>query len=168
LQRELHTLKGNAGTLGITALASKAAQLEMLCKSAIGLAEFKGHLDQLALVIEEARQCLLQAIALLDPNGLTATSQDSSQAEDLVDALRHAEPLSAQELVCLRHLNALLEASDLEALQYFAEMRFKLDTHQLLYATLDAALQDLDLEKARAICNTALAQGENWVGSPFH
>jgi hypothetical protein len=69
----------------------------------------------------------------------------------------HRQVLTASQTTCLRELDALLEASNLEALQYFAENRVQIQPHGALFDALDRAFQELDLAQAHRLCSTALA-----------
>ncbi|WP_342616283.1 response regulator [Rhodoferax sp. GW822-FHT02A01] len=65
----LHTLKGNAGTLGASQLAAQAAELEIQYKSNNWIPDFGGRMDELAPVIKTTKAKLLDAIhSLLSPN----------------------------------------------------------------------------------------------------
>lgn len=162
LKMRLHTLKGNAGTLGATALAAKAAQMEVLCKSASGFEVLADQLDQLGPLIETTRQSLKQASALLDPDGSYAPGARLHNAQ--TKAPTQALGLTTPQITCLRGLGALLEASNLEALQRFADLRPQLAEQRDLCDALDAALQVLDLQQASALCIAALADAGASLG----
>jgi signal transduction histidine kinase/CheY-like chemotaxis protein len=141
----LHTLKGNAGTLGATALADEVKRLEQLCKSDLGCEQCQGELAGLAVCIEHAKLLLTQAISTLDSE--VAAAPAAPQA---------TQASSADLLSDLSELADLLKKSDMEALQKFAQMRVQLEAlPDGLYDRLDAALQDFDFEAAHTICENA-------------
>ena len=141
LAMTLHTLKGNAGTLGVTALAHDAKCLEQLCVSEFDSVPCRQALDGLAATIDQARSLLEQAIAVL---GVDAVAPSASQP---------AVANGADSARALAELAELLAQSDMEALQKFADMRAQLEgLTDGLYDRLDAALQQLDFQAAHQIC----------------
>ena len=163
----LHTLKGNAGTLGATALAQEAARLEALCAAAC--AHGAGHdsatdreplaLDALEALTQSTAQALGQAVDVLDPPHLA-----SQAAVTHPNTLPVATPLvlhkDPQAIAALKELATLLQEEDLAALQRFAELRVALQT--LPQESLDAmeeALQNLDLDGALTICRECIGNG---------
>jgi two-component system sensor histidine kinase/response regulator len=156
MRMHLHTLKGNAATLGATALSAKAAQLEAVCKSGIGVETLPKALDQLQPLLADAQQSLLQASELLAPPSTPDPHNLATTAPHAQDAQQQAL-LTEDQTTSLRALDALLAASDLEALSYFAEVRAQLHGQEALCAALEEALQDLDLEKAHGLCQAALS-----------
>ncbi len=144
----LHTLKGNAGTLGATALAALAAALEARCKQAGALpagalAEGPHSLPALADCIAATQRSLAQAIAQLGPVPLAGDAPAS-------DAAAKA---AARE--SLQRIASLAAADDMAALLCFAEARESLSIlPEELLIQLDQALQDLDLEAARGLCES--------------
>ena len=62
----LHTLKGNAGTLGAAALALEAGRLEQVSKAPGGLADAQAQLGTLAALCDSTRTALLQAAASME------------------------------------------------------------------------------------------------------
>lgn len=60
----LHTLKGNAGTLGATEMAAQAATLEKLCKTNAGMGEYEAALAQFDVVVRDTQGKMQEAIAL--------------------------------------------------------------------------------------------------------
>ena len=144
----LHTLKGNAGTLGATALALEAGRLETVYADAATNTD-PPPLAELETLVRSTAASLSQAIEALDPvSARSAANVPSASAQDVPVA--RATP---QVLAALQELVGLLQASDLAALQRFAELRATL---QSLPAEsidrLDEALQNLDFEAAHAVC----------------
>jgi signal transduction histidine kinase/DNA-binding response OmpR family regulator/HPt (histidine-containing phosphotransfer) domain-containing protein len=153
----LHTLKGNAATLGVKALAAHAAEMESLSKSGIALENLAEPLDRLDKLMAQARDSLTQASLQLDPQAPPPTTEVLTRKEIYAQAMDHRQVLTASQTTCLRELDALLEASNLEALQYFAENRVQIQPHGALFDALDRAFQELDLAQAHRLCSTALA-----------
>ncbi len=154
-QMFLHTLKGNAATLGATELAKEAARLEKICvasETQTNLPEVASALDQLC---KETHKSLTQAIAQLqDDHGasLQPTLVSGREGHALVSQANVADTVEA-----LRNLEALLGASDFDALQLFSELRGSLVGLPADFEdAMDEALQALDLEKASDLCGEAL------------
>ena len=157
LLMRLHTLKGNAGTLGATALAARAAELEALCKSNDDIAALAVPLSQLDTLLASTRQSLMLAQQLLDPDA--GSSDLSSQSTADCDPQGNSA-LSPTQAGLLRELLGLLEASNLEALERFAEIRPQLQNQPGLCEALEAAFQDLNLEQAQRLCKAALERAD--------
>jgi len=145
----LHTLKGNAGTLGAPAMAAQAATLEKLCKTSAGMAECEAALAQFAVLVRDTQEKMREAIALF---GAEVAPKKPATAEApakgaVSDAARQA----------LHKIAALAKAADLEVLQNFAEVRELLGEFPLeSMDALDEALQSLDLETASSVCDRML------------
>jgi HPt (histidine-containing phosphotransfer) domain-containing protein len=145
----LHTLKGNAGTLGAVELAEKAAHIEKLCSTEADMGELAPELDGLETMVQQAREKLNAAIALMDSKP-TATLQKATPESGIANV--------EVAMGVLRRLTALARASDLEALQEFAESRESLA--HLPAEDIDAlelTLQNLDLDQAASLCERMLA-----------
>ena len=156
MQMLLHTLKGNAGTLGVTALAAKAAELEAICKSGRDLDGLGHQVGLLAPFVNAAHESLTLAHRHLDPIALAPELSPLTKAEFYRSAVTSAPRLNPEQIVLLREIQALLEASNLEALQRFSELRSQLSAQVALSEALEEAFQCLDLPEALAICNLAL------------
>jgi HPt (histidine-containing phosphotransfer) domain-containing protein len=145
----LHTVKGNAGTLGATALAEKAAQLEKLCATDAGMHECAQGLGPLETLVRSTQKTLNEAIVALEspsPSNPPAAANTSSQV------------VSAAATNALRRIAELAQASDLEALQEFAQSRDSLSAlPEDAMDALDGALQELDLARVATLCNAMLA-----------
>ena len=149
----LHTLKGNAGTLGATSLAEIAARLENACTKGEGMQQCQRELDDLASVIELTQNNLQAAIASLEPAPAATKSEAAQQAQGTV---------SAATLEALRRIRTLVQASDLEALVVYskaADMKSELPDETL--NALDTALQELNFAHAARLCDAMLQQFEN-------
>jgi HPt (histidine-containing phosphotransfer) domain-containing protein len=145
----LHTLKGNAGTLGATTLAQEAARLEALCTAAGAHGMARTQLDTLEILAQSTAQALRQAIEALDPvAGHSAASLVSLSTKNVF--LKKSDP---QVIAALTELAGLMRQSDLAVLQRFAELRVTLQTlPQDSIDALEEALQNLDLDAALAQC----------------
>jgi CheY-like chemotaxis protein len=146
----LHTLKGNAGTLGATELAAKAAKLEKLCATGAGMQECEEGLGRFEILVRSTQQTLNEAIALLDPPlaGGKPMAQDSAY-----------QPVSDAAIGALRRIAELAKASDIEALQEFAHARELLaELPQDSMDALDMAMQDMDLDLAGTLCEEMLSR----------
>ena len=156
----LHTLKGNAGTLGATALAQEAARLEALysADSARSTEQDRVHpqLDALQALAQSTAQALRQAVDALDPASVGSAGTVKKPSTENLPVTQ----VGPQVIAALKELAGLLEASDLAALQRFAELRVTLQT--LPQATLDAleeALQNLELDVALTLCRDCMRNG---------
>jgi CheY-like chemotaxis protein len=146
LAMRLHTLKGNAATLGAMAMAGRAAAMETLCKTDAGMQACVQEMDSFEALVASTRQLLQQAIAALGGN--IAVTADASPAQANV---------AAQAV--LQQLTALTAADDLQALAYFAEQRSMLSNLPGDWLDrMDQALQDLDLASAHALAQDMLQQ----------
>jgi CheY-like chemotaxis protein len=150
----VHTLKGNAGTLGLTRLAGELAGLEAFSQSQPALAQGAARLLALVPGIELAQQALAQAI--------DQVSAALGQASPAVAAAHAPAPAQiADRAACqavVARLIPLLQASDLGVLGLFAEARSELATlPEVQLDELEAALQNLDLDAALAVCRAIMA-----------
>jgi CheY-like chemotaxis protein len=142
----LHTLKGNAGTLGAMELASMAVKLETLCKTSADTKDCTQGLEAFEVLIRSTQGRLKEAIERLK----TPTATPAVGASAKTGALES-----------LQKISLLLAASDLEALQFFAEAREALSAMSVDFTDqLDEALQNLDLQTAHALCVDMLSGRE--------
>jgi two-component system sensor histidine kinase/response regulator len=145
----LHTLKGNAGTLGATELSAMAAKLEKLCATGAGMQECRDGLGQLEAMVHSTRRALSVAITELDSPSATGRS---------VVEKATGQPLSQAALSALRRIADMANASDMEALQEFAQARELLAELPVeSMEALDLAVQNLDLELAGVLCDQMLS-----------
>lgn len=145
----LHTLKGNAGTLGLSELASEAGRLEQLLATDIDIDDFTRECAVLNSLLGRSASQLESAISVLQP-----TSQ-VSVASGGVAPLGSAERDSLVSL--LVELSALAERSDMQALEFFAQHRVSFETLPgSFYGALDTAMQEIDFEAAREACLAAI------------
>jgi CheY-like chemotaxis protein len=145
----LHTLKGNAGTLGATAMATQAAMLEKLCTTSAGMNECEDALVQFEVLVRQTQDKMREAITLLgaDDGANNPTKLGTPFNGVVSDAARQA----------LERIAALAKESDLQVLQEFAQSRelmgeFPLETID----ALDVALQNMELDTASTICEQIL------------
>jgi len=142
----LHTLKGNAGTLGATEMAAQAATLEKLCKTSAGMAECEAALAQFGVLVRDTQGKMQEAIALFG-------AEDAPKKPALAEAPVNGVVGHAARQA-LHKIAELAKAADLEVLQEFAEVRELLGEFPVeAMDALDEALQGLDLEAASTICD---------------
>jgi CheY-like chemotaxis protein len=145
LQREAHSLKGLARTVGVGALADCAAQLE---------AEAQAHAS--ASELEEGVAALEACMQSLAPSvrELLAQLHDNSPPHDAQHAGAALGKASGTDL---RALLEALEADDMRALELHAALRQCCDDDQdALLAPLDAAMAQLDFAAAAQACKVLL------------
>jgi len=143
LRMELHTLKGNAATVGASALAQQLAALEQQCKAGIDVAQLGPHLEALQPLVASAQHSLQLALQLLGGTPAVAQREAPSAAE------RAAAHAVLQELVGLLQDTA----TDMDALLRFAQNRELLQgSYGSWCEQLDLALQELDMEAALTLC----------------
>jgi CheY-like chemotaxis protein len=143
----LHTLKGNAGTLGLNPLANLLAGMEALCQQQDGLADCAEQLDALGHSIGVAQQALQDALRTLGAQAQMAAEADAdadTEGHRDAGAGPSAVPGAALQAAIARLL-PLLVAEDFDALDVFAAERAVLEgLPEHVLAGLEAAMQDLD------------------------
>ena len=142
----LHTFKGNAGTMGLTRLHAVLAGLEATCSK--GTAdEVRNQAKLLEDVVQDALAALHQAMALLGEPGTTSPRVIANAG------------IAQQAIALLRdQLLPMLAADDLTVLEIFAAHRETLaHLPQDAAAQLEDALQQLDLERALAVCQSIIS-----------
>jgi HPt (histidine-containing phosphotransfer) domain-containing protein len=151
----MHTAKGNAGTLGLHALAELTGALEKWCAKPEGHAADEAQTEPLVSSLESVVQSSLvdlqHAIAVLEE----ALAHDTSATPAAAAAL--GTPDAAALRSALTELETLLANSDLTALERFADLRPVFSgLPQAQLEALEEALQNLELEQAHALCVAAL------------
>jgi PAS domain S-box-containing protein len=145
----LHTLKGNAGTLGAFELAEKAGKLEKLSATEAGMAQWAQGLGQLEVCILAAKKSLGEAIAGLE--------QQRAVSSEVIEPFV-AQAVSGEAIAALRRIEALAAASNLEALQEYSNAGDVLSGFpEASMEALESALQSLDLEQAATVCGEILS-----------
>lgn len=149
----LHTIKGNAGTVGATTLEKEAASLELASTAPDGLAHCLDRLAGLTALVDATRAALQRAVAAL-------CQDDATNPPPAVPA--PAAPAAATVRAALRELQSLAQVGELTALQRFAELQAQFrDLPPDLLAALEAALQRLDLDEVSRLCARALEAGQS-------
>lgn len=145
----LHTLKGNAATLGLTELAQEAGRLEHLLATGAIPQEENHAFDGLEELVNRAATLLETAIAQLRTQGNPAAKVET--AGQLANA-------SSDDLVdLLEKLSVALDCSDMQALELFAQYRDRLEALPAdMFTKVEAALQALDFEAAHQVCLAAV------------
>ena len=146
---QLHTLKGNAGTLGATAMAAEAATMEKLCATSAGMAECEAALAQFEVLLRDTQEKMREAIALLGAED--ASKKPTTSQTPFTGIVSNA----ARQV--LQKIAKLAKASNLEVLQVFAQSGVLLgEFPSESIEALDEALQNLDLETAATSCDQML------------
>ena len=148
----MHTFKGTSATLGLTRLSQECGRLEALCKKGLPTATVAAQATALEVLVRKAQQALEGAAEFLGQPipkaGLVSPEQTSAAASGAMPEGTRAD---------LRSLVALLRENDLTALEKFAEIRATLMAFDVVVTSrLEHTLQGLELEAARAICETCL------------
>jgi len=141
LARELHSLKGATGTLGMPDQAQEAARLEMLCKNPIDPAsmEIVGPLRQLLDDIER----LIEPETRPAPVALTPGPAEPSAPGNAGNPSEVVQVLAA--------LHPLLLASDMAVFEVSAPLESHTDEQPALVPLL-AAIEQMDFEEAARLC----------------
>ncbi|MDW8337087.1 MAG: response regulator, partial [Tepidimonas sp.] len=153
LAAALHTLKGTAGTVGALRLAERAAEAERAVKAQLAQSPaarwpVPPWWSPLIEELQASQQALQRVLDELVSRGLVAPPAGEVAASD-------ADPARWREL--LQRLQALLAASDMEALEVhdalLAEPAVAQDGR---WAPLHRAMEALDIEAARAAVQALL------------
>jgi HPt (histidine-containing phosphotransfer) domain-containing protein len=152
VQRELHSLKGLSATLGIAALSQTAAQVEALAKQ-----QDPGHHAALTEGLEAIRRDIATQAPVLQTLIERLRSSNSSIGSS-VGSTVSAEVRKAM-VQALANLLALLHKSDMGAMELHADLP-RVDDGSMDEALepLDAAMADMDFERAAGHCQTLMDQ----------
>jgi CheY-like chemotaxis protein len=149
LLMRLHTLKGNAGTLGANELSAQAANLESIYKDTAEIDDSEPELTRLEALLHSTRGALETAIIQLDPSRAAQATASGKAA---------TQSFSCEGVSALQGLVAFTSASDMEALVLFASARDALsDLPVAKVDAIDEALQNLDFDAAHALCQELLS-----------
>ena len=145
----IHSYKGNAATVGLQQFAKYMAHLEAALATENWQYILESKYNELKTWILATQSELTRALVIL------ADRQQRQQASATTEPASHG----MDTLQALQRLKALLDASDLSALQLHAQMRPALQgLPQAQLQQLDDALHSLNLQHALEICNDLLAQ----------
>ena len=139
---EMHTLKGLAGTLGLSSLQADSAEAERALRQGVSSREAEQQVER---VLTHVRR--LQSVGA----ALAAALQACAEGRDA----QAGQALTAEELQGHLHvLEALLRRSDMGALTVLEPLRGPLiQALGQRFAELDHAVQALDFDRAAQICN---------------
>jgi HPt (histidine-containing phosphotransfer) domain-containing protein len=145
----LHTLKGNAATLGLTDLAVHAGRLEHMVAAAIEQDHWANVLNELEEQLSRARTQLVAAIETL--NSIIDQSTHSEGDAQV------ANNESVDRAHLLAELSGLAERSDMHALEFFAQNRERFEVlPEGIWSTLETAMQELDFAQVHQACLAAV------------
>jgi CheY-like chemotaxis protein len=146
LTAQMHSLKGISATLGAQALSEHAARLEKLYRAPPPDLLALEQLPELLTLTSATRDAIQSAIRLL-------ASEEVEGHEQVPDRLLAGPVERAQALAFLSVLVGLLATNDLAALDCFATRGHALDALSIDgVEELQVALQSLNLERARQLC----------------
>ena len=143
----LHTIRGNAGTLGALALAQAAGQWEQLCQTPDGAAQCLMQIDDLAAHVETTQAALHAAISALEmpPVAPVTAAPEHWNATACISALGE--------------LGQLLGGADLSALQKHADLQPLLGGLPKAFNDgLHQAIEQMDFDAAHTMCNAMARQ----------
>jgi PAS domain S-box-containing protein len=147
VRREMHSFKGLSATLGVQGLSGLALQAEKAIEDTSPTSSFDSLMQQIAAQLEVVLPAL-QKVALQLSGGKTLM-QEQSASPDLSPGAREQ----------LDRLLQALRASDMDALELHAIFR---DSAEAPLAEcmqpLDAAMSDLEFERAAVECEKLIAQ----------
>jgi signal transduction histidine kinase/DNA-binding response OmpR family regulator len=145
----LHTLKGNAATLGLTELAVHAGRLEHMVAAGKEPDDWAQERNALERHLSRAGAQLEAAIEMLK------TKVDESAHSD--SDVQRAKPDSADRMRLLIELSALTDSSDMQALEFFAQHRASFEAlPEGIWSSLETAMQELDFANAHQACLAAI------------
>ncbi|MBC3880267.1 response regulator [Undibacterium sp. LX40W] len=143
-QREVHTLKGQCATLGMSALASTCMELEKILGTQLN--DFQS-LQQAAKICAEINQALQETLRELDKFHLS-TSSSTPIEKRTVEAQKFDDLLTKIKL--------LLESANIDAVEYFQQyqQQFERELSHTNFLQLNHALEHYDFDRALQILNT--------------
>jgi CheY-like chemotaxis protein len=151
--RELHTLKGAAGTIGVTALAKLVGEAEAQMAGISPAADDVGCVSRVGAAIDLSAASLEALCIALDGG------QAPASASPVTTALTPADTALLASL--LRNLQALLQASDLDATNTLQTLRSRLPAAAgPRFDKLETAVDSLEFESALLHCSEWLLECE--------
>ena len=143
-QREVHTLKGQCATLGMSSLASICMELEKILASQLN--DFQS-LQQAAKICTEINQSLQETLKELD-KFLSAVSSTSPVQKTTIEDKKFEDLLTKIKL--------LLESANIDAVEYFQQyqQQFERELSHTNFLQLNHALEHYDFDRALQILNT--------------
>ena len=159
--RELHTLKGVAATVGITALAKLAGEAEAQLAGVQAADADAACVARVGAAIDQTATALARLCAALDGEAKSAADAAASAAgaTDASAALTPAE--NALLATLLRTVQGLLQASDLDAADALQALRTRLPAASgPRFEALEAAVESLEFESALSHCDQWLLECE--------
>ncbi len=146
---QMHTVKGNAATLGMAQVAAQAGRLEALCKQGDAAQVVGADLDALTTAVQHALadvEGVMAGLAVSVDGANTAPSPTSGQS-----AAAGGDKTAAN--AALLNLESLLVADDMGALEAFAHARGLLAALAPSESeALELAMQGLEFAKALDLC----------------
>ncbi|RVU45956.1 PAS-domain containing protein [Rubrivivax rivuli] len=156
VRRELHTLKGVAATVGVTALAKLAGEAEAQFTSLSLPAEDAACISRVGVAIQTAESSLALLYVTLD--GIPQTAKDVSSSAPAA-ALTPSDTALLAEL--LKTVQSLLQASDLDAANALQTLRIRLPAVAgVRFDALEAAVESLEFESALSLCGEWMLECE--------
>nr|WP_315489097.1 PAS-domain containing protein [uncultured Rhodoferax sp.] len=146
---QMHTIKGNAALLGVTALSEAAAKLEKQCKTNAPMPTILSLIAPLEQAIAAAQVALAVVIAHLQAQASVGQPVDAAPTATESQLVAVSSETARMLIARLEELNVLLGNGDFVALDRYADLRPELSEalHDRL-APLEEALQNLELEDA--------------------
>ncbi len=147
VRREMHSFKGLAATLGAEQLSRLALQAEKAVEDTSASSSFGGLIQQIAAQLEVVLPALVQV------------AQQLAGGRAVVDGPPATPDLSPAARQQLDRLLQALRASDMDALELHATFRDSAEsTLAECMQPLDAAMSELEFERAAHECEKLIAQ----------
>jgi CheY-like chemotaxis protein len=141
----LHTYKGAAATIGLTALKNFLGEMESKLRAEKSLEDLRGQISGVKALEQYAQSEFKQTFEKFLHDQAQTTGDADLAGFD-----------AAKIDTVLQQLKTYLDAEDYAGLSYFAESRDVLmHLPEATYQRLEASIQDLDFEEAIAVCRAA-------------
>ena len=153
LKRELHSLKGLAGTLGAADLSASAAAAEKACAEPVDAAVLRTCLQGLYQGLQQCLPALQSVMGLLEADSAPAATAVAASLNAPAADGAAADAPDAHTMEQLTQLLDALRRSDMTAMEIHAELRQAVSgaTAERM-EPLDAAMADLDFDSAAQAC----------------